>query len=96
MEDKITVMDKEKLVTLMRFTSDGEANLYKSLLEANGIAAALVGEYANDIYPLASEWFSIRLLVAPEDVAGAKELLSAEFDQCEFLEGIACDGTDAE
>ncbi len=86
MEDKTTVMDNEKMVTLMRFTSDGEANLYKSLLDANGVNNALVGEYANDIYPLASEWFPIRLLVAPEDVQQAKAVLSAEFDPCEFLE----------
>lgn len=80
-------MDTHKVVTLMRFVSDGEANLFRSLLEANGVHAELIGEYANDIYPLNNQWAGISLQVAEEDVDKAKEILSAKFDECEFLEG---------
>lgn len=77
-------MKKDEIVTLMRFTSSGEANIYKSLLEANGIPCMLVGEMVNDIYPVGNSWSEIELQIAAADEARAHEILASGFDEKEF------------
>lgn len=79
-------MDDKGIVTLMRFASAGEANIYKALLDANGVTSMLTGEYVNEIYPIGDSWAGIELQVAPEDEGRAREILAAGFDKEEFQE----------
>ena len=67
-----------------RFSTSGEAAIYRSLLESAGIPAMTVGEYIHDIYPIGESWAGIELRVAPEDEQRAREILSAHFDEAEF------------
>ena len=62
-------MDNSKLSVLKTFSSAGEASIYQSLLESNGIPGDLS---------------KIRLVVNEADAAKAEEILAAGFDQEEF------------
>lgn len=77
-------MRDKGVITLCRFSTSGEAAIYRSLLESAGINVMTVGEYVNDIYPIGDSWAGIELRVAAEDEERARELLSAGFDQREF------------
>ena len=67
-------MDNSKLSVLKTFSSAGEASIYQSLLESNGIRCELLNEGISDI----------RLVVNEADAAKAEEILAAGFDQEEF------------
>ena len=80
-------MDKTKVVTLMRFNVLGKAEVYKTLLEANGIRAVLTHDMIQSILPLGTAGASaIELIVLEEDVARAREILDAHYDEMEFAE----------
>ena len=73
-----------ELVEVYRAWGAPQAGLVKSILEANGIECALFGEGANRVYnmtvgPLAA----VRVMVGPDDVAAAEEVLQAA-DRGEF------------
>lgn len=77
-------MKDKDVVTLGRFSTAGEAAIYRSLLESAGIYVMTTGELVNEIYPVGSTWAGIELKVAPEDAERAREILSARFDEGEF------------
>ncbi len=77
-------MKEQGVVTLGRFSTAEEAEIYRSLLESAGIRAMITGEYVNTIYPIGSSWAGVELRVAPQDEALARELLAAGFDRKEF------------
>ena len=76
-------MDNSKLSVLKTFSSAGEASIYQSLLESNGIRCELLNEGISDILPIPGDLSKIRLVVNA-DAAKAEEILAAGFDQEEF------------
>ena len=77
-------MDNSKLSVLKTFSSAGEASIYQSLLESNGIRCELLNEGISDILPIPGDLSKIRLVVNEADAAKAEEILAAGFDQEEF------------
>ncbi len=77
-------MKDKGVVTLGRFFTLEEAEIYRSLLEGAGIKAMTVGEFINNIYPVGASWAGVELRVAPRDEAKAREILNARFDRHEF------------
>ena len=77
-------MDNSKLSVLKTFSSAGEASIYQSLLESNGIRCELLNEGISDILPSPGDLSKIRLVVNEADAAKAEEILAAGFDQEEF------------
>ena len=71
-------MDNSKLSVLKTFSSAGEASIYQSLLESNGIRCELLNE------GISGDLSKIRLVVNEADAAKAEEILAAGFDQEEF------------
>ena len=74
-------MDNSKLSVLKTFSSAGEASIYQSLLESNGIRCELLNEGISDILPIPGDLSKIRLVVNEADTAKAEEILAAGFDQ---------------
>lgn len=62
----------EDRVTVARFESPIEAQLARGMLESAGIECFMTGENANNLLQAA---FRVRLQVAAEDEAAARELL---------------------
>lgn len=77
-------MDDSKVVVLKRFGTSGEAVIYKSLLEANGIKSELLNDTMSGILPIQNETFEVQLIVNESDAEKAKEILAADFDREEF------------
>ena len=77
-------MDNSKFSVLKTFSSAGEASIYQSLLESNGIRCELLNEGISDILPIPGDLSKIRLVVNEADTAKAEEILAAGFDQEEF------------
>jgi len=77
-------MKDKGVVTIGRFSTSGEAAIYRSLLESAGVEVITIGEFVNDIYPIGDSWAGIELRVAPEDEEKAREVLAAHFDEKEF------------
>ena len=68
--------DADDLVTLMQFPSAVEAELAKSHLESEGIAAFLGNELASGMMPFLSGGLGgVSLQVAAHDVERAREIL---------------------
>ncbi|MCD7963574.1 MAG: DUF2007 domain-containing protein [Rikenellaceae bacterium] len=80
-------MEREEFVTIMKLYSPQEANMYKSILETNGIRAYLAGDLITEVFPIGGDVF-IELQVPEEDESKAKAILASEFDMDEFEEGI--------
>ena len=68
-------MDNSKLSVLKTFSSAGEASIYQSLLESNGIRCELLNEGISDILPIPGDLSKIRLVVNEADTAKAEEIL---------------------
>ena len=62
----------EGLVVVGRFESPVEAQIARGMLESAGIKCSLVGENANNLLQAA---FRVRIQVAVDDEAAARELL---------------------
>lgn len=77
-------MDKSKVVIIKSFPTAGEALIYKSLLESDGVECELINETVSDVLPLQNELMNVKLAVAEKDAEKAREILSAKFDQQEF------------
>lgn len=72
------------MIVLKSFPTTGEALIYKTLLESNGIDVELLNETSSEILPLQSELQEVRLAVRESDREKAEELLAAKFDEQEF------------
>lgn len=77
-------MDTPNVTVIRTFPTTGEALIYKTLLESNGIDAELLNETSSDVLPLHNEMMEIKLIVRESDAAKAKEILEAQFDEEEF------------
>ena len=64
---------KESLVVLQVFDNTIQAEIAKSMLDSAGIYCVLHGEYMSSIY--ATGAFPVRLMVKPEDVDEANNML---------------------
>ena len=73
-----------EFVEVYRTYGGPQAELLRSLLEANGIECALSGEGKNRVYNLTvGQMAEVRILVDPNDVAAAESILQAA-DRGEF------------
>ncbi len=77
-------MDTPNVIVIRTFSSTGEALIYKTLLESNGIDAELLNETSSDVLPLQNELMEVKLAVRAADAAKAQEILDAKFDEEEF------------
>lgn len=77
-------MDKKDFVVIRTFQTSGEAMIYQTLLESNGIRCELINEITSDMLPVGNDMFPVRLVVNKDDEKQAEEILSAQFDQQEF------------
>ncbi len=66
------------LVVIRRYASDFEAQLARTILEANGIAALVLHDDAGGMLPSLSFVEGVRLAVRVEQVEDALELLADE------------------
>jgi putative signal transducing protein len=64
-------------VVIRRFMTVAEADLARAILAANGIEAAVLRDDAGGMLPAMSLLSEIRLVVAPDDVDAAREVLEA-------------------
>ena len=65
-------MDTQNVTVLRTFPTTGEALIYKTLLESNGIDAELLNETSSDVLPLQNEMMEIKLIVREADAAKPK------------------------
>ena len=68
-------MDLDNAVIIETFTSRAEAELAAGLLEGEGIEALILADDAGGLYPMLQFIRGVRLLVAKEDAAQAREIL---------------------
>lgn len=64
----------DEIVCVGTYFNEGEAELAKGLLEANGIVAMILSDTAGDMFPPFAEG-GYRLCVQPADAEKAQELL---------------------
>jgi len=69
-----------EFVVLRKFSTEVEARLAASVLEANGIPASVVADTAGGTLPSIALIFPVRLLVRASDAALARELLDTPAD----------------
>jgi hypothetical protein len=79
-------MDKSEIVIIKKFSSIGEAEVYKALLESAGINAELNHDVMASVMPAFGGLLDVELVVAAADEKRAKEVLHAKFDKEEFAE----------
>lgn len=68
------------MVVLRTYTSELEARLAATILEANGIPAHVLADTAGGAYPSMALVFPVRLLVRADDAAIAREVLDTPGD----------------
>lgn len=68
-------MNLDDAVVIEKFTSRIEAEMAAGLLESEGIEALVLADDAGGFYPMLQFIRGVRLLVAPEDEAQAREIL---------------------
>jgi len=69
-------LDREKLVELMATSSETEANIVRSLLEASQIRCVLFTPVPHNIYPFTVDGLAlIKIKVLGSDLEAAKSLL---------------------
>ncbi len=67
----------DKLFVIRTFSSDVDAKLAESVLEANGIESSLIGDNAAGMLPYLNAMHPIRLVVQESDVDTALGLLNS-------------------
>ena len=72
-------MESDNLVTVMKFADVNEAEMAKSLLEAEGIICYLRNEFSASVLPLGGD-IDVEVVVAQRDVESATKLLNAMFE----------------
>ncbi len=70
-------MNLDDAVIIETFRSRLEAEMAAAFLEAEGIEVLILADDAGGAYPMLQFLRGVRLLVAPEDEARAKEILAA-------------------
>lgn len=70
-------MNLDDAVILKTFPSRMEAGIAAGLLESEGIEVMVLADDAGGAYPMLQFVRGVRLLVAPEDEAQAREILTA-------------------
>ncbi len=71
-------MNLDDAIILETFSSRAEAELAAGLLESEGIEALVLADDAGGLYPMLQFIRGVRLLVAREDEAQAREILEAQ------------------
>jgi hypothetical protein len=71
-------LNLDDAVVLETFSSRAVAELAAGLLESEGIEALVLADDAGGLYPMLQFIRGVRLLVAAEDEAQAKEILQAQ------------------
>jgi hypothetical protein len=71
-------LDLDDAVIIETFTSRAVAELAAGLLESEGIEALILADDAGGLYPMLQFIRGVRLLVAKEDEAQAREILQAQ------------------
>lgn len=74
-------MKESGFTDLMNFNNYGEAVVYKSLLESNGIECQLFDVLMSGILPMAGDSMMIRLVVPAEQADIARKILAASFQK---------------
>ena len=72
----------DKLVTIAEFESDLDAQMAKSVIEANGINAIIVGGNVKDLLPV-DGMLNVQLQVFARDAEQARAILSSQEGQVE-------------
>src|SRR4030066_154493 len=70
-------MNLDDSIVLETFSNRIEAEMAAGLLESEGIEAMVLADDAGGTYPMLQFIRGVRLLVAPEDEAQAREILKA-------------------
>ncbi|MFZ5450427.1 MAG: putative signal transducing protein [Thermodesulfobacteriota bacterium] len=70
-------MNLDEAVVIEKFSSRMEADIAAGLLESEGIETLVLADDAGGLYPMLQSIRGVRLLVAPEDEAQAREILEA-------------------
>ncbi len=70
-------MNFDDAVVLETFSSRIEAEMAQGILEGEGIEAAIMADDAGGAYPMFQFIRGVKLLVAAEDEARAKEIMAA-------------------
>ncbi|MFA5111764.1 MAG: DUF2007 domain-containing protein [Desulfobaccales bacterium] len=70
-------MDFDDAVVLETFSNRIEAEMAAGLLESEGVEAVVMADDAGGAYPMLQFVRGVRLLVAQEDEARAREILAA-------------------
>jgi hypothetical protein len=76
-------LNLDDAVVIEKFTSRIEAEMAAGLLESEGIEALVLADDAGGAYPMLQFLRGVRLLVALEDEARAREILKAMEEQGE-------------
>jgi hypothetical protein len=74
-------MNLNNAVVIETFTSRAVAELAAGLLESEGIEALVMADDAGGAYPVLQFVRGVRLLVAAEDEARAREILSCQWSE---------------
>lgn len=73
-------MTSPGIVVLREYTSEVEARLAATVLEANGIPSQVLADTAGGAYPSIAFVFPVRLLVRADDAVLAREILDTPAD----------------
>ncbi len=73
--------DSTRPVVVGTYQVEHEAELARAVLEAHGVRAAVLRDNAGGMLPSLQTLFKIRLVVAPEDVDAAREVLDSPVDE---------------
>ncbi|MCC8019114.1 MAG: DUF2007 domain-containing protein [Rikenellaceae bacterium] len=75
---------QNEAVVVATYLSVNEAQIFKALLESAGVPARMQNDIAAQIIPAYGDMMQVNLLVSPDDVEKAQEILSAGFDRKQF------------
>ena len=68
-------------VVVRTYQVEHEADLACAILEAHGVRAVILRDNAGGMLPMLQALFQIRLVVAPEDAALAREILDGPVEE---------------
>lgn len=72
---KSSIMEKNDLTVIRRFSTEGEAQVVKSLLESGGFECYMTNEYTAQVWP--TGLFACGICVKAEDAERANAFLEA-------------------
>ncbi len=68
--------NSDEMVVFQEFSSVGEAEVLRSVLQSAGIWSMINNEYMSTLYPISA--IMPQLIIRSEDLAKAQEIMSAE------------------